>query len=39
MEDARVADEVPAAVSRSEDEFIPYEQARKVIPKRRSARR
>lgn len=38
MEDARVIDEVRAAVASGEDEFIPYEQARKEIARRRSAK-
>lgn len=39
LEDARAADEVRAAVARGEDEFIPYEQARKEIARRRAAGR
>lgn len=39
LEDARAADEVRAAVARGEDEFIPYEQAREEIAKRRPAKR
>lgn len=38
LEDARAADEVRAAVASGEDEFIPYEQARNEIARRRSAR-
>jgi len=37
--DARAADEVRAAVARGEDEFIPYEQAREEIARRRAAKR
>lgn len=39
VEDARAADEVRAAVARGKDEFIPYEQAREEIARRRAARR
>jgi len=39
IEDARAADEVRAAVARGEDEFIPYEQAREEIARRRAAKR
>jgi PHD/YefM family antitoxin component YafN of YafNO toxin-antitoxin module len=39
LEDARAADEVRAAVARGEDEFIPYEQARKEIAEKRAAKR
>ncbi len=39
IEDARAADEVRAAVARGEDEFIPYEQAREEIARRRTAKR
>ncbi|MDQ3638961.1 MAG: hypothetical protein M3426_13375 [Actinomycetota bacterium] len=39
VEDARAADEVRAAVARGEDEFIPYEQAREEIARRRAAKR
>jgi len=39
IEDARAADEVRAAVARSEDEFIPYEQAREEVARRRVAKR
>lgn len=35
---ARVADKVRAAVASGEDESIPYEQARKALAGRRSAR-
>ncbi|CAA9442033.1 MAG: hypothetical protein AVDCRST_MAG28-486 [uncultured Rubrobacteraceae bacterium] len=36
--DARVADEVRAAVERGDDEFVPYEQAREEIMRRRAAK-
>ena len=39
LEDARAADEVRAAVARGEDEFVPYEQARKDIAEKRAAKR
>jgi len=39
IEDARAADEVRAAVARGEDEFIPYEQAREEVARRRAAQR
>ena len=39
IEDARAADEVRAAVARGEDAFIPYEQAREEIARRRTAKR
>lgn len=39
IEDAQAADEVRAAVARGEDEFIPYEQAREEIARRRTAKR
>jgi PHD/YefM family antitoxin component YafN of YafNO toxin-antitoxin module len=35
-EDARAVDEVRAAVARGEDEFIPWEQAKKEIEKERT---
>ena len=38
LEDARAADEVRAAVARGEDEFIPYEQARKESARKRAAK-
>jgi len=38
LEDARMADEVRAAVACGEDESVPYEQARKALARRRSAR-
>ncbi len=38
LEAARVADEVRATVASGEDEFVPYEQARKALARRRSAR-
>ncbi len=37
LEDARAADEVRNAIARGEDEFIPYEQAREEIAKKRAA--
>ncbi len=37
--DAHAADEVRAAVARGDDEFIPYEQAREEIARRRAAKR
>jgi len=37
LEDARAADEVRDAVARGEDEFIPYEQAREEIARKRAA--
>ena len=37
--DARAADEVRAAVARGDDEFIPYEQAREEIARKRAAKR
>ena len=39
LEDARAIDEVRAAIARGEDEFIPYEQAREEIARRRSTSR
>ncbi len=39
LEDVRAADEVRAAVARGEDEFVPYEQARKDIAAKRTAKR
>jgi Antitoxin Phd_YefM, type II toxin-antitoxin system len=36
LEDARAADDARAAVARGEDEFIPYEQAREDIARRRA---
>ena len=39
MEDARAADEVRAAIARGEDEFIPYEQARKESASKRADER
>ncbi len=39
LEDARAADKVRAAVARGEDEFVPYEQARKDIAENRAAKR
>jgi PHD/YefM family antitoxin component YafN of YafNO toxin-antitoxin module len=39
LEDARAADEARAAVARGDDEFIPYEQARKDIAKGRATGR
>jgi PHD/YefM family antitoxin component YafN of YafNO toxin-antitoxin module len=39
LEDARAADEVRTAVARGEDEFVPYEQARKEIAEKRAAKR
>lgn len=36
LEDARAADEARAAVARGDDEFIPYEQAREDIARRRA---
>ncbi len=39
LEDARAADEVRAAVARGDDEFIPYEQAREDIARRRTTSR
>jgi PHD/YefM family antitoxin component YafN of YafNO toxin-antitoxin module len=39
LEDARAADEVRAAIARGEDEFIPYEQARKELARKRAAER
>ena len=39
LEDARAADEVRAAVARGEDEFVPYEQARKDKAEKRAAKR
>ncbi|MCA1716732.1 MAG: hypothetical protein LC781_07675 [Actinobacteria bacterium] len=39
IEDARAADKVRAAVACGEDEFIPYEQAREEIARRRTAKR
>ena len=36
--DARAADEVRAAVERGDDEFVPYEQAREEIMRRRAAK-
>ncbi len=36
--DARAADEVRAAVARGDDEFVPYEQAREEITRRRAAK-
>ncbi len=38
LEDARMADEVRAVVASGEDESVPYEQARKALATRRSAR-
>ena len=38
-EDARAADEVRAAIARGEDEFIPYEQTRKELARKRAAKR
>ncbi|MBA4117089.1 MAG: hypothetical protein H0X71_11835 [Rubrobacter sp.] len=37
--DARAADEVRAAVAHGDDEFVPYEQAREEIMRRRAAKR
>ncbi len=39
LEDARAIDEVRTAIARGEDEFIPYEQAREEIARRRSTSR
>ena len=39
VDDARAVDEVRAAIARGEDEFIPYEQARKELARKRSAGR
>ena len=39
LEDARKVDEVRAAVARGDDEFIPYEQDREDIAKRRTTTR
>jgi PHD/YefM family antitoxin component YafN of YafNO toxin-antitoxin module len=36
LEDARAADDARTAVARGEDEFIPYEQAREDIARRRA---
>ena len=38
-EDARAVDEVRAAVARGEDEFIPYEQARRERARERAAKK
>ena len=36
LEDARAVDDARATVARGDDEFIPYEQAREDIAKRRT---
>ncbi len=36
LEDARASDEARAAVARDDDEFIPYEQTREDIARRRA---
>ncbi len=39
LEDARAVDEVRAAIARGEDEFVPYEQARKEAKRGQAAKR
>lgn len=39
FEDALAVDQVRDAVARGEDEFIPYEQAREEIARKRATRR
>ena len=39
LADARAADEMRSAIARGEDEFIPYEQTREEIARRRAADR